>query len=75
MHNFVDAQDIDTLKLLTNARTIRCLVDAWVKSWEGKEALRLMNNITESRDILRDIKTCICEVFRLTTGPEVITNL
>ena len=55
MHNFVDAQDIDTLKLLTNARTIRCLVDAWV----GKEALRLMNNITESGDILRDIKTCI----------------
>ena len=59
MHNFVDAQDIDTLKLLTNARTIRCLVDAWVKSREGKEALRLMNNITESGDIPRDIKTCI----------------
>lgn len=59
MDNFMDAQDIDTLKLLTNARTIRCLVDAWVESKEGKEALRVMNKITKSGDILRDIKTCI----------------
>lgn len=59
MDNLLNTQNIETLKQLTNLRTIRCLLDVWLKSREGKAALSVMNKVTKSGDVVHDIKTCI----------------
>lgn len=36
MDNFLDAQDMEMVKQLTNPRTIGCLLDNWLERKEGK---------------------------------------
>lgn len=55
----LNADDIESVKELTRSRKIKSLVDMYLKSKDGKAALRDMNKVTGRLDILRDIKACI----------------
>lgn len=59
LESILDAEDLATVKQLAKSRVIKCLMDKWLKSRDGKAALRDMNKVTGSLDVLSDIKAYI----------------